>query len=164
MMTIVFKKMEAYAGNFGVDIQTIQKSLDAKFNSRKKPIPRLQKDFGVTEFAASSFFNEEEDYLEVSRDETDKVGTQINFSSQDQYLYMLCQNMVDNVCIYHSKRDALQARISHLKSLESKEDDTDKVQEELKAHTVELEHLNIRVVPRHQRKTRTKPAVKVDFD
>jgi len=35
MMTSVFSKMEAYSGNFGVDIQTIQKSLDAKFNNRK---------------------------------------------------------------------------------------------------------------------------------
>lgn len=35
MMTTVFQKMEAYAGNFGVDIQTIQRALDSKFNNRK---------------------------------------------------------------------------------------------------------------------------------
>jgi len=96
-MTIIFQKMEAYAGNFGVDIQTIQKSLESKFNNRKKQVSRLQKDFGVTEFAVSSFFNEDDDSLEKSRDEAERVGTQINFSAMDQYLYMLCQNMVDNV-------------------------------------------------------------------
>lgn len=58
---------------------------------------RLQKDFGVTEFAVSSFFNDEDESAEKSREEMERVGTQINFSAIDQYLYMLCQNMVDNV-------------------------------------------------------------------
>lgn len=72
MMTTVFQKMEAYAGNFGVDIQTIQKSLDAKVNKRKKTTSRLQKEFGVTEFAVSSFFNDE-DESKVSQDSHLKI-------------------------------------------------------------------------------------------
>ena len=126
MMTIVFQKMEAYSGNFGVDIQTIQRNLDAKFSSRKKQVTRLQKDFGVTELAVSSFFNEDEDSMERSREESETVGTHINFNASDQYLYMLCQNMVDNVCIYHKRREALEEQLEMVKNIEIKEEDSEK--------------------------------------
>lgn len=153
MMTIVFQKMEAYAGNFGVDIQTIQKSLDAKFNSRKKQVTRLQKDFGVTELAVSSFFNEDEDSIERSREEPERVGTQINFSAMDQYLYMLCQNMVDNVCIYHKRKESLHEQIELGKNYEPK-DEEEKSKDVVADLTHKLETLSLRVVPKGQRKSK----------
>lgn len=153
MMTIVFQKMEAYSGNFGVDIQTIQKSLDAKFNNRKSQASKLQKDFGVTDLAVSSFFNEE-DSLEKSRDEPERVGTQINFSAMDQYLYMLCQNMVDNVCIYHERVSTIKREIEIHSNSDSKEG-KEKVEKNIEDLNDKLQHLSLRIVPKNQRKSKT---------
>lgn len=152
MMTIVFQKMEAYSGNFGVDIQTIQKSLDAKFNSRKSQASKLQKDFGVTDLAVSSFFNEE-DSLEKSRDEPERVGTQINFSAMDQYLYMLCQNMVDNVCIYQERVTTIKREIEININSDSKES-REKVEQNVEELNEKLENLSLRIVPKNQRKSK----------
>lgn len=156
MMTTVFRKMEAFSGNFGVDIQTIQKSLEAKFSNRKKQITRLQKDFGVTELAVSSFFNEEEDSVdERSRDEPDRVGTQINFSATDQYLYMLCQNMVDSVCIYHDRAETIKEEIemcTHAPS-ETKEDQNQNATTMAELESMEKE-LNLKVICKNQRKSK----------
>ena len=152
-MTIVFQKMEAYSGNFGVDIQTIQKSLDARFNSRKKQVSRLQKDFGVTEFAVSSFFNEDDDSVEKSREEPERVGTQINFSAMDQYLYMLCQNMVDSVCVYHKRKETLEEQIEFYKQAESKEE-AEKNKEFVEDLEHKLSNLQIKIVPKGQRKNK----------
>lgn len=154
MMTIVFQKMEAYAGNFGVDIQTIQRSLDAKFNNRKKQVTRLQKDFGVTELAVSSFFNEDDDSMERSKEEPECVGTQINFSAMDQYLYMLCQNLVDNVCVYHEKANVLQEEIDIFTNVESKEE-AEKSREHVEELKNKLDSLSLRIVPKNQRKSKT---------
>ena len=148
MMTTVFQKMEAYAGNFGVDIQTIQKSLDNKFN-RKKTVSRLQKDFGVTEFAVSSFFNDEEDSVEKSSEEPERVGTQINFSAIDQYLYMLCQNMVDNVSIYHERRNILIDKIEEQQNSISKEESKNG-EENIREYEDKLNSLDLQIVPKKQ--------------
>lgn len=152
MMTIVFQKMEAYSGNFGVDIQTIQRSLDAKFNKRKNQVTKMQKEFGVTELAVSSFFNEDEDSMERSREEPERVSTQINFNANDQYLYMLCQNMVDNVCIYHTRKEVLQEQLEISQNIEIKEEDNEKNQEYIEELKFKLENLQLRVVPKDQRK------------
>ena len=151
MMTTVFQKMEAYAGNFGVDIQTIQKSLDNKFN-RKKTVSRLQRDFGVTEFAVSSFFNDEEDSVEKSSEEPERVGTQINFNAIDQYLYMLCQNMVDNVSIYHERRNSLIDQIKSKQSLISKDskEESKNVEQTIDDLNTKLNNLELQVIPKKQ--------------
>lgn len=151
MMTIVFQKMEAYSGNFGVDIQTIQKNLDAKFNARKSKATRLQKDFGVTDLAVSSFFNDEDDSLEEkSREEPERVGTQINFSAMDQYLYMLCQNMVDNVCIYHKRAEKIEEDLEFYSNMESKE--AEKNKERIDTLTDQLNNLSLHAVPKESKK------------
>ena len=40
---------------------------------------------------------------------------EVTFANQDQYIYSVVQNMVDNVCLYEARVDALQreAKQSH---------------------------------------------------
>ena len=100
--------------------------------------------------------------MERSREEPERVGTQINFSANDQYLYMVCQNMVDNVWIYHTKKEVLEEQLEISQSVEIKEDGNEKNQEYIEEIKYKLENLQLRVIPKDQRR-RKKVNISIDL-
>ena len=50
-----------------------------------------------------------------------RESLEVTFQNQDQYIYSLTQNIVDNVCLYTARVDAIKREYRHKVNEESEE-------------------------------------------
>lgn len=84
--------MEAYSGNFGIQLKMLQhKSSSQKLSDESQSVKQSVKS------------GESHILPNAQIDSSVPASTLINFSAFDQYTYQIVQNMVDDVCLYYSR-------------------------------------------------------------
>ena len=85
MINVVFSKMEAYSSSHGIELSKLRK-VSSESSSRQK-----------TE--EDSKISEQENII-------------VNFKALDQYVYVVTQNMVDDVCLHDARVKAVEYKYS----------------------------------------------------
>jgi hypothetical protein len=102
MINIVFSKMEAYSGNFGISLNKLQTRRSTTQRSVEDGEQSMSMRSGtqVTDAPEEEKFSLPQ-FTEGSLSSTQNVS--VAFSATDQYVFQVVQNMIDDVCLFDAR-------------------------------------------------------------
>lgn len=147
MINIVFSKMEAYSGNFGISLNKLQarRSTTQRSGEDAEQSMSMRSGTQVTDAAQEEEKFSLPQFTEGSLSLTQNVS--VAFSATDQYVFQVVQNLIDDVCLFDARVASVTDKyMSQINDLENSADVEEKQQlEELMRR--DLEQITLKSVP-----------------